>query len=104
MKKKSILRKILPWVIAAALLAALVIFVGIPLYSQKDEQTTPLPHVTYFEGKAETITLENDALSRMDLHSRQCGQRPRRQEQPGQPVRFAVHPAHDLHRPGQGHR
>ncbi len=62
MKKKSILRKILPWVIAVALLAALVIFVGIPLYSQKDEQTTPLPHVTYFEGKAETITLENDAL------------------------------------------
>ena len=63
MKKKSILRKILPWVIAAALLAALVIFVGIPLYSQKDEQTTPLPHVTYFEGKAETIMQALDQIN-----------------------------------------
>lgn len=66
MKKKSafrsILRRVIPWVIAAALLAALVIFVGIPLYSQRDEQSTPLPHVAYFEGKPETVTLENDAL------------------------------------------
>lgn len=62
MKKKSILRRIIPWVLTLAVLAALVIFVGIPLYSQRDEQTTPLPHVTYFDGKAETLTLENDAL------------------------------------------
>ena len=62
MKKKSILRRIIPWVLTLAVLAALVIFVGIPLYSQRDEQTTPLPHVTYFDGKAETLTMENDAL------------------------------------------
>ncbi|MBQ7656817.1 MAG: hypothetical protein IJS41_09960 [Clostridia bacterium] len=62
MKKKSILRRLVPWIVFLALAAAFVYFVGIPLYSQKDEQTTPLPTVAYFEGKAETITLENDAL------------------------------------------
>ena len=62
MKEKSILRRIIPWVIAVALLAALVIFVGIPLYSQKDEQSTPLPQVAYYEGKPETLTLENEFL------------------------------------------
>ena len=62
MKKKSILRRLIPWIIVVALLAALVIFVGIPMYSQKDEQSTPLPEVAYFDGEKETITLENDAL------------------------------------------
>lgn len=62
MKKKSILRRLIPWIIAVALLAALVIFVGIPLYSQRDEQSTPLPVVSYYEDDPEIITLENDTL------------------------------------------
>lgn len=62
MKKKSILRRLIPWIIVIALLAALVVFVGIPLYSQKDETTTPLPQVAYYDGDGKTITLENDAL------------------------------------------
>ena len=76
MKKKSVLRavlrRVIPWVVALGLLAALVIFVGIPLYSQRDEQTTPLPHVDYFDGKAQTITLESDALKfELDTGSKQ---------------------------------
>ncbi len=43
MKKKSILRRLIPWLIAAALLFCLVYFVGIPLYSQKEEQVARLP-------------------------------------------------------------
>ena len=62
MKEKSVLRRLIPWIVAVALLAALVIFVGIPLYSQKDEQTTPLPHVAYYEGDGKPIVMENDAL------------------------------------------
>ncbi|MBR6186186.1 MAG: hypothetical protein IKQ41_07970 [Clostridia bacterium] len=62
MKKESILRRLIPWIIALALLAALVIFVGIPLYSQKDEQTTPLPQVAYYDGDGKAVVMENDAL------------------------------------------
>lgn len=62
MKKKSILRRLIPWLITAALLFCLVYFVGIPLYSQKDEQVARLPEVSYYEGGKEPIVLENDAL------------------------------------------
>lgn len=62
MKQKPILRRLIPWSIAVVLLAALVIFVGIPLYSQKDDQTTPLPQVAYYEGDGKPIVMENDAL------------------------------------------
>ena len=31
MRKKSLIRRLIPWIIVLALLAALVIFVGIPL-------------------------------------------------------------------------
>ena len=62
MKKKSILRRLIPWLITAALLFCLVYFVGIPLYSQKDAQVTRLPEVSYYEGGKDPIVLENDAL------------------------------------------
>ncbi|MBR3741325.1 MAG: hypothetical protein IKN04_12870 [Clostridia bacterium] len=62
MKKKSILRRLIPWLITAVLLFCLIYFVGIPLYSQKDEQVTRLPEVSYYEGGKEPIVLENDAL------------------------------------------
>ncbi len=62
MKKKSILRRLIPWLITALLLAALVIFVGIPLYSQQEAQVTRLPEVSYYEGGKDAIVLENDAL------------------------------------------
>lgn len=62
MKKKSILRRLIPWLITAILLFCLVYFVGIPLYSQKEEQVARLPEVSYYEGGNEPIVLENDAL------------------------------------------
>lgn len=62
MKKKSILRRLIPWLITAALLFCLVYFVGIPLYSQKEEQVARLPEVSYYEGGKDPIVLENDAL------------------------------------------
>ena len=62
MKKKSILRRLIPWIIVVLLLAALVYFVGIPLYSQKDEQAERLPEVSYYNGGKDPIILENDQL------------------------------------------
>ena len=62
MKKKSILRRLIPWLITAILLFCLIYFVGIPLYSQKEEQVDRLPEVTYYEGGKDPIVLENDAL------------------------------------------
>ena len=62
MKKNAILRRLIPWLIAAVLIFCLVYFVGIPLYSQKDAQVDRLPEVSYYEGGKDPIVLENDAL------------------------------------------
>ncbi len=62
MKKKSVLRRLLPWLITLALLAALVIFVGIPLYSQKEVVNDRPPVISFYEGGSTPIVLENDGL------------------------------------------
>jgi len=59
--KKFILR-LLPWVIVAGLLAALVIFVGIPLYAPSTEVHELNPSVFYYEGDSAPITMESDQL------------------------------------------
>ena len=61
-QKKSLLRVLLPWVIVAALLAALVIFVGIPLYAPQKASTLPEPVISYYEDKTKSFTMENDDL------------------------------------------
>lgn len=61
-KKKSLLRILLPWVITAALLAALVIFVGIPLYGPQEEERLPVPVIAFYEDGKQPLTMENDAL------------------------------------------
>ena len=61
-QKKSLLRILLPWVIAAALLAALVIFVGIPLYGPQEESKLPDPIIAFYEGGKQPLTMENDSL------------------------------------------
>lgn len=61
-QKKSILRILLPWVIAASLIAALVIFVGIPLYGPQEESTLPAPVIAFYEGGKQPLTMENDEL------------------------------------------
>lgn len=63
MRKKSLLRRLIPWMIAAVLIALLVIFVGIPLYGQQEEEVNDPPTVSYFEDSGLDLTLENDYLS-----------------------------------------
>jgi len=62
MKKKSILRILLPWVIAAALIAALVIFVGIPLYAPQETEVLEEAEVNFYEGGKQPVIMENDDL------------------------------------------
>jgi len=62
MKKKKLIFRLLPWVIAAAALACLVIFVGIPLYGPQPVSTLPAPEIVFYEGKTKSMTMENDDL------------------------------------------
>lgn len=60
--KKIILRS-LPWLIAAALIAVLVIFVGIPLFSEETSEHLYTPSIFYYEGDTAPVTMENDYLA-----------------------------------------
>ena len=62
MKKKSILRRLIPWIVFLALAAALVVFVGIPLYSQTETVAENPPKISYYEDGPKTLTMENDSL------------------------------------------
>ena len=61
-KKDSLLKRLIPWIIALAAVAALVIFVGIPLYAPQEAETLEPPTISYYEGGSQTLALENDAL------------------------------------------
>ena len=61
-RKKSLFRRLLPWLIVIAALAALVIFVFIPIYSEHSITAGRETHVLHYDGDGQPITLENDAL------------------------------------------
>lgn len=63
MKKKKLILRLLPWIIVLAVLAALVIFVGIPLYAQEEEAHQYEPTLVSFkDDSGEPYVLENDQL------------------------------------------
>ena len=61
-KKKSWIRRLLPWLVTVLAIAALVIFVGIPIYGQTETETENPPSITYYEGGTEPLVMENEAL------------------------------------------
>lgn len=61
-KKKSVVKIVLEILIPLALIAALVIFVGIPLYATEEEEESDPPVVSYYEGDSTPLVMENDAL------------------------------------------
>ncbi len=61
-RKKSLVWRILPWVILAGVIAALVVFVFIPLYSQKVVSFSETPVVVSSPEAGGKIALENDSL------------------------------------------
>lgn len=62
MKKKKLLRRLITAAVVLALLAALVIFVGIPLFSKTEDDGGHSVEILYFEDKAKDLTMENDRL------------------------------------------
>ena len=61
-KKRSVLRRLIPWLVALALIAALVVFVGIPLYGTPEKEEENPPVISYYEDGKQTLTMENDDL------------------------------------------
>ena len=58
MKKKTLI-----WLIIALLLVGFIVYIGVRLYTQKDEQFTDTPEILYGDNETGTLTVENDALS-----------------------------------------
>lgn len=61
-KKRNLVLRLLPWVLLLGLLAALVIFVGIPLYATEDAPHPYAPNIYYYEGDGKPLTMENEHL------------------------------------------
>ena len=61
-RQKSLIRRLIPWLIAAAVLACLIIFVFVPIYSQKEEANEEQPVIAYYEGDEKALTMENEDL------------------------------------------
>ena len=61
-RNKSILRRVIPWLAAAAALAALVIFVFVPIYSERDTSTGRKPELVFCDSDGKPVTIENDRL------------------------------------------
>ena len=62
MRKKKLIWRSIPWIFAAGLIAALVIFVGIPLYGQQETEEVNPPVIAYYEGDSAPWTMENEYL------------------------------------------
>lgn len=62
MKKKLIFRLAL-WLIVIAAVAAFVVFVGIPLFSEEEEVHLRNPEIISYEGDGKALKMENDFLA-----------------------------------------
>ena len=62
MKKKSIVRRLFPWFVFLLFCAALVVFVGIPLYGQQEKETEYPPVISFYSGDGKKMTMENEHL------------------------------------------
>ncbi len=60
-KKKSIVRRLIPWLILLVLLAGLY-YLGTLLYGKKETEVVNPPVISYYEGGKEPLVMENDSL------------------------------------------
>ena len=59
---KKVISRLILWLLVLAAAAALVFFVIIPLFSETEEVNIAKPDIIYYEGEAEPLVMENDAL------------------------------------------
>ena len=62
MKKKSIVRRLIPWIVFLLICAALVVFVGIPLYGQQETEKEYPPVISFYSGDGKKLSMENEHL------------------------------------------
>ena len=62
MKKKSIIRRLIPWLVALLAIAALVWFVFVPIYSARTKEFSKETTIIYYEGDGKPLTMESDQL------------------------------------------
>ncbi len=61
-KKKGIVRRLIPWILTIALIAAVVVFIGIPLYAPQEAEQLDPPVISYYDGGKKALTMENESL------------------------------------------
>ena len=61
-KKRSILRRLIPWIIVLLALGALILFVFVPIYSGEEKSFGRDTRLIYFEGDEKPLIMENDQL------------------------------------------
>lgn len=62
MKKKSIIRRLIPWLVTLVALALLIAFVFVPIYSREERSFGRETSVFYYNGDGKELTMENDDL------------------------------------------
>ena len=62
MKKKSIIRRLLPWLITLTALALLIVFVFVPIYSREEKSFGRETSVFYYAGDGKPLKMENEEL------------------------------------------
>ena len=60
--KKKAIRRLIVWLVALAALAALIVFVFVPIYSERDVSSGREPHLIFYEGDGAPVVIENDKL------------------------------------------
>ncbi len=60
--KRKRVRALIGWAIIAAAIAALVIFVFIPMYTRPEVVSDNPPSISFYEGGKKVLTIENDKL------------------------------------------
>lgn len=61
-RQRSLILRLLPWLIVLAALAALILFVFVPIYAVKEATISDPPVVVAYDGDGKALTLENDIL------------------------------------------
>ena len=61
-QRKSLALRLLPWLLALAALAALIVFVFIPIYSGHEDPISEPPEVYGYEEPGKALVMENDYL------------------------------------------
>ena len=61
-QKKKVIRNLILWLVALIALACLVLFVFVPIYSEKEISSGREPHLVFYDGDGENVVIENDHL------------------------------------------